>query len=412
MISAKDHPVNSFHTDATTWVLLFACWIVGAMAQLVKFFHGKAGIAVLAGAICVATLLWWLRSFQAISAGQIRWSWLIAFWAFLTILYLILYPIAQRHIVGVGSDSEDALRVAVTQLLHRHYPYRLRTYLGNQITPMPGALFLAIPFYLMGRVSLQNLAWLAAFIFFCGRYFRLRSTALVFLLLFALGSACTLDAFAVGDDYVTNAWYVCFAVFFFLRTYEEDPNGWQHTLLGVLLGVTLSSRPAYVVIPPLVLASLLQCGRGTLVALRSFALPLLVAIAVTIPFYVYDPLHFSPLHIQTKLNFLPPHERTLLIVSLPLLAILAACSGFFMRLTTRRLFLIAGISIGIILLLPGLILCLLDHFAPDGWGLLSYGVPAVMFVGLWALSEFEVVSQVTGGASPQSQRPAPLPVAP
>jgi hypothetical protein len=341
--------------------------------------------------MCVAATLGWVRWLQSSHIRQIDWKWLAVAWIMLAILYAILYPISQRHIVGVGSDSEDALRVTATQLTHLHYPYYPRTYLGNPISPMPGAVILAIPFYFLGRVSLQNVVWLAAFSLFCTEFFRFRSTALAFLVIFVFGSACTLDEFVVGDDYFTNVCYICVAVFLFLRTYEKDSAGWQHGLCGILLGVTLSSRAIYVVIPPLVLAYILQCQRGSIRAWRSFALPILVAAAVTLPFYLYDPAHFSPLHIRGKLNFLAPREQGMMLVGLPMLAVIVSCTGFFIRLTMSRLFLIAGISTAVIVLPPGLLLPVMSHSSRGSWGLLEYSIPPAIFIGLWALSRFELL---------------------
>ena len=192
-------------TEGWAFLLVFCCWLIGSLGQIVKYFPHRAPLFCAVGAIGVAMTLAALRWLQSRGRGQIGWGWLAAFWVLLAVLYLILYPIAQRHIVGVGSDAEDALRRTAFQLLHHHYLYSVRTYLGNAISPMPGAVMLATPFYLMGRVSFQNLAWLAAFLVFCGIFFRQRSTALAYLLVFVLASANTLDRLVVGDDYVVNA---------------------------------------------------------------------------------------------------------------------------------------------------------------------------------------------------------------
>ena len=376
-------------TEGWLFLLVFGCWIAGSLGQIVKNFPHRALWFCVAGAIGVVITLAVLRWLQSRGTGQIKWSWLAAFWVVLVALYLILYPISQRHIVGVGSDSEDALRRTAIKLLHHRYLYSVRTYLGNAISPLPGAVFLATPFYLMGRVSFQNLAWLAAFVFFCGIFFRERSTALAFLLVFVLASASTLDNFIVGDDYVTNAWYVCILVYVFLKTFEQNAWGWKHIVSGFLLGLALSSRPTFVVIPPLLLAYLLQHSRRTAEAWRSLALPLLVAAAVTLPFYLYNPRHFSPLHIRGKLDFLPPIAGNVLMVGLPLVAVAVACLGFFVRLTMPRLFLIAGIAMGFITLSPALMQAGMTGFSRVGWGLLDYSIPAATFVGLWTFSRYE-----------------------
>jgi len=39
------------------------------------------------------------------------------------------------------------------------YPYYETSFLGNPISPMPGALLIALPFYVLGWTALQNIVW-------------------------------------------------------------------------------------------------------------------------------------------------------------------------------------------------------------------------------------------------------------
>ena len=375
--------------DCGLFLLISLCWTVCSVGQLVKYFHGKAVFFLLAGMLGIAALLFGLRWLQSRRTTPIHWAWFAAFWVTMTALYAVLYPIAQSHIYGPGSDGEDALRVAASQMLQLHFPYYLRTYMGHAITPMPGALILSLPFLLMGRVSLQGPVWLAVFIFFCVKFFRFRSTALAFLLVILLGGADVLDDFVVGYDYSINTLYICVAVFLFLQTYEENEKGWRHILVGVFLGVALSSRAIYVVIPPLVMAYMLQNGKGIIAALRSLLLPILTAVAITVPYYLYDPAHFTPLQVAAdKLDFLPPEYVRLLMLLLPTLALLIACIGFFLRLTISRLFLLAGLASAMILLPSGLIaFCLREY--DFGFESLCYCEAAAIFIALWAFFRFE-----------------------
>ena len=394
-MTAKDRRIILSWNDIPILGLLFIGWWVGSMDEIVKFFPGKTVAVCGLAAICIALVLGWTRWLQSNGSAQIHYGWLAALWLVLTITYLVLYPISQRHVVGVGSDSEDALRVATGQLLHCHFPYYEKTYLGNPITPLPGALLLATPFYLLGRVSLQNPIWLAIFIVFCVRFFRARSTAVAFLLIFVVGSAIALDEFVVGTDYVTNVWYICALTYFSLQAYETRWPEWQQLVLGLLFGLALSSRVVYAVFPVLMLAYLLQRGRIA-DALYRVAVPLAVAVAVTLPIYLYDRGHFSPLHVQEKLDFLPAGEARVLLLALPVLGMLTACAGFLVRLTIPRLYLTAGIAMGIILIPPAVLECLKDHL---DWGLVGYGIASFILIGLWAMSRFEESLNGTLGSS-------------
>ncbi len=235
--------------DICLYLVLFGCWLIGSSGQILKNLPHRAGLVYLAGALAVAVTLAILRWLQSRGSGQIGWGWIAALLIVLAALYFVLYPISQRHTLGVGSDGEDALRITASRVLHGEYPYYAKTYLGNAISPMPGAVFLAIPFYLLGRVSLQNLAWLVALAVVCTRFFRLRATVAAFLVILVLGSASTLDAFVVGNDYVTNVWYMFVLAYAFVKTFEQNPGGWRHILSSVLLGLALGSRPTFVVFP-------------------------------------------------------------------------------------------------------------------------------------------------------------------
>jgi hypothetical protein len=308
-MDGKARELNVSRVDVGIFFLIFLGWWASSAGLLVKYFHGRACILVLAGAFGIAAVLYCLRWLQSNRDSQIHWAWLLALWIVMVGVYTVVYPIANSHIYGRGSDSEDAARVATSQMLQGHFPYYLRTYLGNPITPMPGALMLAAPFLLLGRVSFQNPVWLGLFILFCLKFFQFRSSAMAFLVVTALANATALENYAVGSDLFVNVSQICVLVFLFLRTCEKGTSRWQFILAGILLGVALSSRTVWVLIPPLLLAYMVQQGKGRMVALGRLAVPIVTAIAVTVPYYLYDPAHFSPLHVVGKLNFLPAEYR-------------------------------------------------------------------------------------------------------
>jgi hypothetical protein len=72
---------------------------------------------------------------------------------------LFIYPKANIHTPMRGSDRDDALLDATSALLRGEFPYSRPTYLGNPITPLPGALLLAVPFVLAGNAALANALW-------------------------------------------------------------------------------------------------------------------------------------------------------------------------------------------------------------------------------------------------------------
>lgn len=79
----------------------------------------------------------------------------------MVVAFAVLFPQLNSQMPGQGSDRDDALNVAIAAMFRGEYPYAQTTYLGNPITPLPGALLLAIPFWSLGNAALQAVAWLA-----------------------------------------------------------------------------------------------------------------------------------------------------------------------------------------------------------------------------------------------------------
>lgn len=373
-----------FSADGRTavgyYALISVFWLLTSTGEFVKYFHHKAPLFCVAGAGCIA-VTFVLRQSLARRGMRIGRGWFLLFWLLIVAVYFVVYPITLRHLFGGGSDSENAMATAATDLLHWHFPYYRRTFLNNAITPMPGSLLLAIPFLLLGRVSYQLLLWLAIFIFFTTRYFRLQSTSLAFLVITILASAGAMEEFVVGADYLLNATYIAFGVWWLAEAY--DTNSRLRWLSVVFLGIALSSRVIYVVVPPLIFAYLLQT-KGFTTALRCLSVMLAIATGITLPFYLHDPSHFSPLHVAGKLAFLPHPAARLMMIALPALALLIACTGFLQRLTLPRIYLLMGLATGVMLFTTELLQLVLLRFSTTAWIELEYLAASVLFLNLWA----------------------------
>jgi hypothetical protein len=385
--------------------LIVLCWGIGSLPQLAKYLSGLALLAAaIAGALAVLGIVQ-LALRAPIDASRRRpIVWLAAFWLVMAALYLALYPLSQRHTLGVGSDAEDALRLAATELTRLHYPYQARTYRGNSITPLPGAVLLALPFMLLDKVGRQNLFWLAVFAAVCARWIGGRMMSLAFLAVMALCDLVSLDQFVTGGDYTVNTWYVCVSVLLFLGASARPLPRSLQLGTATLLGVALSSRMVYPMVFVPLLAAYLGQRQGLRAATRQLLGPILLMIGITLPFYLYDPAHFAPLHVQQKLQFLPHAEAQGLLIGLPALAMLVACAGFLVPLSTARIFLCAGIASGVILLVPSALMLLQKSASPFNWQLLSYANASATLIALWAFHELERLTRRVG----EFRRPQPV----
>ena len=199
-------------------------------------------------------------------------------------------------------------------------------------------MLLAAPFFALGHIAWQNFLWLALFFLFAVRFFRYRATALFYLALFLLLAPAHLSDFTSGGDYLINFFYIAIASTLFYRSLGHSL--YASVPAALFLGVALSSRILYAVILIPLLALTLQLT-SRLRACVLFFLVLLSACAVTLP--VLSPHPVARLLLQfhqnaIKLRYIPSaiHPQW----TLPLLAILVACTAFFVRMDIPRLFLI------------------------------------------------------------------------
>jgi hypothetical protein len=291
------------HTRSLKAVSLtaFALSVQFPSLGVIHKYLGLTGIMV----YCVATTILILlldrsliKKFHSLVDNTVA-IWLAALtFVFLVVGYLLIYPVANSGVVGGGSDGEDALNIAARELLQGRYPYYPVTYLGNPIAPLPGAVLLATPFVLLGNSAHQNIFWLAAF--FAIAYLHFKDARLALLLIWAclILSPVVLNNIATGGDHISNAIYVLIFMFFVVRFIPDDKSSPIAKIASaLLLGIGLSSRSNFVLLLPLVLGMLVQKS-GWRDAIKYTTITASTVVAITIPFWLYDPQGFSPVAIQ------------------------------------------------------------------------------------------------------------------
>jgi hypothetical protein len=346
--------------------------------------HAKALGAMFLGVIAIALGLGFLSRLIARNQ-QIGLVWFALLAVLLTTLFVILYPISLKHTLNTGSDREDALRIALTAIWHHQYPYQYRTYLNMTITPLPGALLLAAPFFALGHVAWQNFLWVGLFFVFVLSYFKSRSTALIFLTLFLLLTPAVLSDITSGADYIVNFCYVAIAVFLVVRS--SDRSVWSTVAAAAFLGVALSSRIMYTIILIPLTALLVQRATPRQRLGLIFGVMVFAALAVTLPVFAPHPVAhlMQQLGQQSyKMRYLPPSIHA--PATLPILGALICCSAFFVRMDTPRLFLIFGLA-NLSMLGPSVLSIAIHNHKPmyD----LSYLAACMLPLSLWTFARYE-----------------------
>jgi hypothetical protein len=238
--------------------------------------------------LTLAGVTLWLRGWPKLSSGG-DGAITALLYGVVVVAFVVGYPLAESGGLGGGSDRDDAIERATAALLDGRYPYYQRTNLDKEISPLPGSLVLAIPFALANVVPAQSLLWLGGWFLFV----LTRGPAIPAVALVTLGSPAVLHDVVTGGDLVANSLYVLGAIL--AVTEASSRYRWPGY---VFAGVALSSRPTFwLVLPPLAVY-FARTGRG---AREPIVAIVLVSAMVTLPFYLWDPAAFTPLHVAGKL---------------------------------------------------------------------------------------------------------------
>ena len=267
----------------------------------------------------------------------------------LVVIVAVGYPLANSGRFGGGSDMDEALIIGVTEMMNGRYPYYQKTYLGGMLSPLPGAIILAIPFVLTGLLAYQNIFWLGAWVLTVKRFLGRYSIAVLAVATVLLISPTAYQVLVTGSDHITNTLYILIAMWILTGALAASPVRTSTAIASaVLLGVGLSSRSNFIVLVPLLFSVLIQTA-GWKTAIKYCGLAGIVFLAVTLPFWVYDPAGFAPQIVQaSKLELLShvlPGAPIIIPVSSFLLSGLLSftkmesdCAAFFRNCAIVQLF--------------------------------------------------------------------------
>ena len=339
--------------------ILGLCLFFPSSAKVQRFL-GMAWVPVYLLGVGAALVI----GYRYLLAKCISWLsaktvWVLAVSTLLLIVagFVVIYPVANSGRVGGGSDREEAVNAGVSEILHGRYPYYARTEVAvhpagedwvyrGPLSQMPGELFFAVPFVLLGNSAYQNFFWLAV-LFLTLRWFfgDGRDALLLVWVAVFLSPVCLHEAMSGGDLLANSIWVFVITVIFVRIVPDARMAAGAKTVVAVLLGMALSSRINFLLIGPLVLSMLVQTS-GWKTAVRYMAVVAAAFLAVTLPFYFYDPENFTPLWlIRTRIGqyspILPPLAQSFVSGSYGVLAIALS----FMKMDRRGVRLFAGCAI-------------------------------------------------------------------
>lgn len=269
------------------------------------FIQKYTGLAGVAGYILlVGTMVYLVSHFGARFAPALRSHYralsLLSI-SGLVLGFALLHPLEDSRGLGKSSDRDDGLNMAASRMAHGESPYYPPHKSIGPLSVLPGSVILAAPFVAMGNSGYQNIFWLAVFLTACCVNFRDKALALLMLLGPLAISPAALYEFVSGGDMLANGIYV--AVFFLitLRSWTKPATcEWVKWGTCILLSIGLASRSNFLLLTPLFGATLWRTV-GFRHALVASSFVVLVAAAITIPFYLHDPAGFTPLLAKQKM---------------------------------------------------------------------------------------------------------------
>lgn len=245
---------------------------------------------------------------------------IVAAGVFLTVLavgLVVIYPHANTHSLGTGSDRDDAANLGAHRLLHGEYPYGPLTYLGGPISQQPGALALAVPFVAaFGSVAYANVFWIGMLIGLVVVVGRRLPSAVVVVAATMVFSPGVLREFVTGGDLIGNAVYVAVGA---VAVYKLAARRWAAPLAAVGLGLALASRANFaLILIPLLAALLSRVGRRRALGLVSIsALVALALFAVALA----EPAGRRSIRVSDHLNVLGQAGAAIVVVAALMIAI-------------------------------------------------------------------------------------------
>lgn len=385
-------------------------WLLPSAGQLDKYLGTNRAIAVAIVVLIAFPIGFrWLASRPAID--DVRAARLTnGIVAALILVFVALFPLVLTHIFGGGSDREDALNVSLRALFHGRYPYFEKTFLGTPPSPLPGALLLALPAWLIWRSALQNLFWMPAFVLYSRRLFPTREAQALFAGVFLLTCPGSMQDYVTGGDYLINCLYVLIATDLAMSVFARDTAGpWQRVAACLFFSICVSSRQNFAIAGLVAGAFIYQQG-GVRRFAEFIALNAIFCAAINLPFALYNPAHFPLFNQTTKFHGIPDWVHP--SVTLPAIALGVAAASFFVRLDRARAFGMVGASFATLYFLTYAFW--FWRFGIAWWIFIEFGyaLPVTMFAGVWLMASWrQAGATATTARAAADRETAALPAA-
>ncbi|MCK9375630.1 MAG: hypothetical protein M0P73_05710 [Syntrophobacterales bacterium] len=293
--------VSNSRRDLVKWDIIFVASLAIPSIGLVQHSLGNFYVAFwLAFQIPILTFVYYKPwyTWEKFTDQQITWVGITVL-IFLFAVISIAYPLATKGLIPGANERKDIVIGAVKEIMNGKYPYY---YYYTKVSPVfiwPGWLLLNILFIWAGIYWMQNCFWLFIFYLIVGKYFLNRKSTLNLIIILLLFAPVIFHELISASELLSNVLLITLIGIGILN--YNSLKDWLKLPLAFLAGLAFSSRPHFLFLLPLYFSLLLQ-KTGLKDSVKFFAVLVLTTIAITLPFYLYDPQGFTPLQSSMYLN--------------------------------------------------------------------------------------------------------------
>jgi len=276
--------------------ILLSCVYLISGIPVVQKFLGYWGVII----YCIVGFIFFFTFSHSILIHKIRDKiFTIGFLIFALISFFILYPLAQtRSQIGLGSDRDEALSIAVKELLKFHNPYNFNhpTYFGNPISSLPGSIFIHVPAQMLfhNTVYMEPVILVVAVALF----YRYDATKVKYLIGAVFYSPVFWQDFLTGGDFATLSILTFVVLKFFLKKVDTKKTVVSISY-GLILGICLCTR-ALMILFLLPLAIYPTLEKNAIERFKLLSVPLITFCVLILGFASWDFANFTPIKTLGK----------------------------------------------------------------------------------------------------------------
>ena len=240
---------------------------------------------------------------------------------FFTLLFsIVFYKITPE---SLNVDRWSVITSFWDNYFNNEYVYAAKSHKGNPPGPMPFYYIIALPFYFLGELGYLSILGSLAFLIIL-TYLKVQNYLKIIALLLLLTSTFYLWEVTCRSNIFLNASLIVFSMLYFFKTIENKLKTKNLLLLGILIGLLLSTRNVFVI--PFIVLFLYALKLNLISIKNTIYIGLIVIVTFCLTFLPFIYNHFeefkkiNPFIIQS--TYLMPFSYTVFCVVLSFISFL------------------------------------------------------------------------------------------